>query len=186
MAIINHDDNVKIVLLNSKTASGDRNAILEVTDESPVIVSITFTEPILGSLESYGDCSIVGKVNEDDFSNGCNVTAVAMYKGSILPEAVKLALKEVFTVLNKNKVKVDIVYINDISYNMRKIEAINLTLIIQNIMKDYKCNASLWLESIKSDDATTLSLNTKEPKQKKEKKDKKDKKKKKKDKKKGK
>lgn len=187
MAIVTHDDVVKVVLLNSKTAAGDRNVILETGEETNVILNLALVEPIKGTMENYGDFSIEGKTEESDYSTGCNVTAVALFKGAVVAEALKLALKEVFAILNKNKVKVDIIYVNETNSSMTKLESTLLSLVIQNIMKDCKCNATLWMEMINHNDISTLSMDSEEKKPKKEKKkDKKDKDKKKKNKKKGK
>lgn len=184
MATITHDDTVKIVLLNQDTVLEDRQEILGAADSS-LVLNIKFIEPT-EDIPSYGDCEIAERLQEDGAVIGCSSTAVCLYKGAVLPEALKLALKETFLYFSKNKIKPEIVYVNDPGCHMSKLEVINLTLIIQNIMKDFKSNASLWMETIKSNDINTLSMDAKETKSKKDKKDKKDKKKKKKDKKKGK
>lgn len=180
MIIISHEEDVKIIKLNQDSVVHDRNAILTAIDSEnpPVILSISFTGPT-GELKTYGDVKIIPK--EESENNCYDASVVSYYKGSILPEALKLSLKELFSWINKNKIRPEIIYVKDSECQISKLEFINLTLIIQNIMKDYKINSSLWMETIEKDDISTLSMSTE-----KSDKDKKDKKKKKKNKKKNK
>lgn len=162
MPIISHEEDVKIVKLNSDTVIEDRSSILNSADEenSPTIVTIMFVPPSTGELKTYGDCDIAEMGDEEGNTTGYKVMLSAYYKGAILPEAAKLALKEMFSWFNKNKVKPDIIYVITANYQLSKLDFINLTLIIQNVMKDYRVSSSIWMEEIESADISSLSMDT--------------------------
>ena len=162
MAIISHEEDVKIVKLNPDTVLEDRSAILNSANEenSPTIVTIMFAPPSTGGLKTYGDCEIIELNNKEGDTTGYKAILSAYYKGTILPEAMKLALKEMFGWFNKNKIKPDIIYVITANYQLSKLEFINLTLIIQNSMKDCKLTASLWMEEIETVDINSLSMDT--------------------------
>lgn len=185
MATIKHNDKFKIVELKSKTCIEDRKAILNSGNESAIFVQIELIRPSR-EFDSFADCSIVGRVAEDDFSNGCTVKIAALNKNDVVPAVLKLGLREVFEYLNKNKIKADYIYVNDPGVSFHGYAFISFIYTILDTMKECKYNATLWVENIVDNAIDTIVLEMDVKEINKKDKNKKDKDKKKKKKKKGK
>ena len=183
--ILGNEDNVIIIRDGSNIKKERHNILSSATNNNDTTVVCCHIVNPNEDVQSYGQAMIMSKETEDGTTgNLYHVYLTSLHNRAILPEALKLSLREVITWFNKNKIKVDILYVTDSSISLSNLEFLNLRLIFQNIIKEVQRKSSSWNKSslwIEKVEQTNHSLfmdfsNSKKEKSKKKDKDKKKKK----------
>ena len=174
--ILGNADNINIIKCSSNVKK-DRNEILSSLKEngSSVVVCCHIIKPN-EDVQSYGQAMIITQDTEDDsVSKLYHVYLTALHNHTIVTEALRLALKETFSWFNRNKVKVDFVYVTDVGHNLSSLDFLNLRLVFQYMMKEGHNkssslnDASLWLEKVE-DTGCSLFMDFNDSKEEKDKK----------------
>lgn len=175
MKIINHED-VQIVKIDNYSIAESREKLLEAYNHEKTNVVMMITGPSESGMKAFGDSVITDKKDEEELNVTLRGTIDIMlgcyYKGYVLPEALRLSLKESLTYLKSNKIKPDSIYLINPG-PMTKEEFLNMVLIFQNVLKDLNISTTLVFEDIVYNDISSLSFDKVPKDKKKKKKDKK-------------